>query len=74
MTQYDASFLEDAIKEVQDVFCVACDKSFKIYLERQTRSAELRDEADGKGAGVLPTNYFCPKCFYPRFRKGNELG
>ena len=54
-TRYDASFLEDAISEHREIFCVACDKSFKIFLECQTRAAEQRN-------GAVAGEQTCPSC------------
>src|SRR3990172_8546477 len=57
VTRYDESYLEDAIKYHKWIWCVACDKPFRIVFQVLARDAEQRNGAERAGANGLQT---CP--------------
>lgn len=51
-SRYDASFLEDAIKDNSGVVCVACEKKFHVVAVVLERAAQLQRAADASAATV----------------------
>lgn len=62
-----------AINKESPYFCVDCGFGFVVTFVGLTRVVEQRDEAVGNGAGREKTTYYCPRCYYPRNRKGNNV-
>jgi hypothetical protein len=58
VTRYDASYLEDAINEHKDIYCVSCDRRFFIQITLPDPPCRLTldatDELVGSGDDPWP--------------------
>ena len=57
VTRYDANYLEYAIKYHKWIWCVACDKPFRVVFQVPDPRRRTTDEAERAGANGLQT---CP--------------